>query len=814
MKRLILFIVIGFLVGCGASVILEEELPQGVVVEPDSVLPELVERPATEEKDDIEQDPLEESKVDGQDSGDEDGYVNIQLIDQTGKLFQTLKYDSNFIFDLNDVELENFYVAYYELNDERIIRPIEVRNDMRITAHIYNKELVFETFQAGYIVAGVTKDLEQVIVPSEYNGKPVVGVKENALQNSVITSIVLPKSIEFIGVRAFESSLVRSVSFLEPSNLQRIEFDAFAKTSQLQSISLPEGLRVLGQGVFYLSSLQKIDIPSTLQTITRYALSYSMDLERITVAESNPFFRSFEGILYTKTSNQLLFWPPKNDGQLIRIPPGTVSIADFAFDNNIRQEIALPESLMGINNDSFHNSRIDTIRLTNNEQLSFFIQKPTHPGTSFIVPNLSNPSLLLSLRNLGHKVTTESEQSQKSMRVHSMNVVTNGWVQTENSDTLVPFTSWSTLNKSDSWVMFVHANRSANVNIQLNTRVRQSLSMDIILNDQVISEQLNVISELQLNNISLKEGYNRIEFSNFSLLPQTAGLELATIQISVDEQVQLSFSPDTYRRMPASLNTFHTLPNKDIEWIYSEITVEENQDVLYTYFMANGFAQGYFGMQANKVNQNNRWILFSVWSPYETDDPSQIPKDYEVDVIRSGPSVQINSFGNEGSGRQSYLEFAWKTGVSYGFLTRISPVEDNRTSYESYFYDPTSDRWFFIAEMERPFTSTYAKGFYSFIEVYVPNNAATSRYGLYDNYWARTKEGEWIQILQSITYPNRIDANNNIRYDYVTSMTENGLMMQTGGFDTDNNYASRAYTWRKQVLPSHLQNLPNTNNSG
>ena len=51
--------------------------------------------------------------------------------------------------------------------------------------------------------------------------------------------------------------------------------------------------------------------------------------------------------------------------------------------------------------------------------------------------------------------------------------------------------------------------------------------------------------------------------------------------------------------------------------------VPEGNDVLGSYFMANGFAQGYFGIQVNSPTE--RRILFSVWSPFHTDDPSEIP---------------------------------------------------------------------------------------------------------------------------------------------------------------------------------------------
>lgn len=67
---------------------------------------------------------------------------------------------------------------------------------------------------------------------------------------------------------------------------------------------------------------------------------------------------------------------------------------------------------------------------------------------------------------------------------------------------------------------------------------------------------------------------------------------------------------------------------KNIDYFYSELTVPEGTDTLGSYFMAAGFNKGYFGMQIN--SETERRILFSVWSPYKTDHPTEIPEDERV----------------------------------------------------------------------------------------------------------------------------------------------------------------------------------------
>jgi prepilin-type processing-associated H-X9-DG protein len=69
--------------------------------------------------------------------------------------------------------------------------------------------------------------------------------------------------------------------------------------------------------------------------------------------------------------------------------------------------------------------------------------------------------------------------------------------------------------------------------------------------------------------------------------------------------------------------------------------------------MACGFGEGYFGMQNNSPHK--RRVLFSVWSPFVTDNPKEIPDSLRVKLVKKGKNVTINDFGNEGSGGQSYM---------------------------------------------------------------------------------------------------------------------------------------------------------------
>ncbi len=88
-----------------------------------------------------------------------------------------------------------------------------------------------------------------------------------------------------------------------------------------------------------------------------------------------------------------------------------------------------------------------------------------------------------------------------------------------------------------------------------------------------------------------------------------------------------------FARRGPSVHFRYNLPRGDeYEYFYNELTVTPGNDVVGTYCMTNGFGEGYCGLQVN--SKGERRILFSVWSPFETDYPNQIPPDQEVVNIR------------------------------------------------------------------------------------------------------------------------------------------------------------------------------------
>lgn len=236
---------------------------------------------------------------------------------------------------------------------------------------------------------------------------------------------------------------------------------------------------------------------------------------------------------------------------------------------------------------------------------------------------------------------------------------------------------------------------------------------------------------------------------------------------------------DYWGRRGPSVHLKYTLPQEDVEYFYTEVTVPANMDVIGSYFMATGFGEGYFGMQVNSENQ--RRILFSVWSPFDTQDPKQIPEEDRVVLMRQGEGVHVGEFGNEGSGGQSYLVYPWDSDVTYRFLAQVRPDGKGNTVYTGYFYAADESRWRLIASFKRPKTDTWYKGAHSFLENFIPENGCLTRSGFYSNQWARTAKGEWVEVTEAtFTYDNT--AAKQVRLDYNGGESKGAFYLQNGGF--------------------------------
>ena len=143
-----------------------------------------------------------------------------------------------------------------------------------------------------YTVSGIgTCTDTEILIPTTYNGLPVVSVKASAfLDNTSITSVVLPDGITSIGENAFNGcESLTSVTFGKNSQLSSIGPGAFNYCYSLESITIPESVTNIGSEAFnYCCGLRSVTFGenSQLTSIGDYAFLGCYSIESITIPAS------------------------------------------------------------------------------------------------------------------------------------------------------------------------------------------------------------------------------------------------------------------------------------------------------------------------------------------------------------------------------------------------------------------------------------------------------------------------------------------------------------------------------------------------
>lgn len=245
------------------------------------------------------------------------------------------------------------------------------------------------------------------------------------------------------------------------------------------------------------------------------------------------------------------------------------------------------------------------------------------------------------------------------------------------------------------------------------------------------------------------------------------------------------------RRGPSVHLSYELPKEKKVTYFYNEINVPEGEDVIGSYYMANGFKDGYFGIQVN--SETERRILFSVWSPFDTQDPNEIPDDHKIILLDKGSGVKTGEFGNEGSGGQSYKVYPWKASTTYKFLLKGVPAENNSTDYTAYFYSPEENKWNLIASFRRPQASRYLQNLYSFLENFDTKTGYISRKANYNNQWIYTSDNEWIELTKA-KFTADATARKESRLDYAGGVEGNQFFMKNCGFFSETIPINTAFT--------------------
>lgn len=214
--------------------------------------------------------------------------------------------------------------------------------------------ILFELRNNEYWVTGVQNCTDPIlIIPSTYQGKPVVGISEKSFyKNTVLEEVVIPESVKTYEYRAFYkcTSLKRVVL---PDGIKDIPSDMFFGCGQLAEINLPDSIQSIGTEAFY--SCTKLNLGSiTLKCTLGNKCFSGVSFDTLTI--DNAVLSN--GLAGAKINKLIL-------------AEGLKTIEEDALQWTKIEEILFPTSLTTIENSAFYGVGVEKIVLNSPVYLKY-----------------------------------------------------------------------------------------------------------------------------------------------------------------------------------------------------------------------------------------------------------------------------------------------------------------------------------------------------------------------------------------------------------------------------------------------------------
>lgn len=136
-------------------------------------------------------------------------------------------------------------------------------------------------------------------------------------------------------------------------NVKAIGESAFKSTTELENVTLPEGLTTIGNQAFYGSGVKSINLPTTLNSMGTSAFQLCKNLKSIALPDALKEIKE-----YAFSENSSL--------KTMTLGNQTISIEKYAFEKTVIEHLVIPSSVKTIGPFAFHsNASLKSLTINN-----------------------------------------------------------------------------------------------------------------------------------------------------------------------------------------------------------------------------------------------------------------------------------------------------------------------------------------------------------------------------------------------------------------------------------------------------------------
>lgn len=156
-------------------------------------------------------------------------------------------------------------------------------------------------------------------------------------------------AVKGIGNTAF-ANCSGLTSVVIPTTVTKIGEGAFVECSTLPNITLPNSIDTIGKEAFFgCATITTMDIPASVEFIGELAFVGCSSLTAINVDTDNEYYKSEEGILFSKDGSKIYRYPIAKRGTEYTIPTSVTSIEQAVFNGCANlNKIEIPQGVTSI----------------------------------------------------------------------------------------------------------------------------------------------------------------------------------------------------------------------------------------------------------------------------------------------------------------------------------------------------------------------------------------------------------------------------------------------------------------------------------